>query len=70
MVEDRLGKTRSAVVTAIRICFIIGRCPPELPLGGTQIYDGPLHGSPHGKGLTLPRSIESGNLSHNEASSG
>src|ERR1700730_14424397 len=46
MVEDRLGKTRSAVVTAIRICFIISRCPPELPLGGTKIYDGPLHGSP------------------------
>lgn len=67
MVEDRLGKTRSAVVTAIRICFIISRCPPELLLGGTKIYDGPLHGSPHGKGLTLPRSIESGNLRHNEA---
>jgi hypothetical protein len=29
-----------------------------------------LHGSRHGKGLTLPRSIERGNLSHNEASSG
>src|SRR3984893_14385768 len=67
MVEDRLGKTRSAVVTANRICFIISRCPPELLLGGTKFYDGPLHGSPHGKGLTLPRSIESGNLSHNEA---
>jgi hypothetical protein len=26
-----------------------------------------VHGSPHGKGLTLPKSIESGNLSHNEA---
>jgi hypothetical protein len=25
---------------------------------------------PHGKGLTLPKSIERGNLSHNEASSG
>jgi hypothetical protein len=70
MVEDRLGKTRSAVVTAIRICFIISRCAPELLLGGTKIYDGRLHGSPHGKGLTLPRSIERGNLSHNEASSG
>src|ERR1700752_996891 len=46
MVEDKLGKTRSAVVTAIRICFFISRCPSELPLGGTKIYDGPLHGSP------------------------
>src|SRR3984893_16060603 len=52
MVEDRLGKTRSAVVTAIRICFIISRCPPELLLGGTKIYEGPLHASPPGKGLT------------------
>jgi len=26
-----------------------------------------VHGSPHGKGLTLPKSIESGNLGHNEA---
>ena len=46
MVEDRLGKTRSAVVTAIRICFIISRiisrCPPELLLSGTKIYDGPF----------------------------
>src|ERR1700740_22757 len=67
MVEDRLGKTRSAVVPAVRICFIISRCPSELPLGGTKIYDGPLHGSSHGKGLTSPRSIESDNLSHNEA---
>jgi hypothetical protein len=25
------------------------------------------HGSPHGKTLTLPKSIESGNLIHNEA---
>src|SRR5205807_6145394 len=39
---------------------------PELLLVGTKFYDGPLHGSPHGKGLTLPRSIESGNLSHTE----
>src|ERR1700730_3915376 len=53
--EDRLGKTRSAVVTAIRICFIISRCPPELPLWWHQDLRRTIAWQPPWQGLAIAK---------------